>query len=130
MKINPELIKDEYVLNQEIKTNKFWYNGKPIYRKVIQVPKTVFTSTTVSYAHGISDIDDTTYLFITWQDTSNPNNRRRFVPANYFSTLAWGTQAVVETNNIVFEFGETARQRIRDYGANIIVVIEYTKTTD
>lgn len=130
MRINPELLKESYTLNQEIKTNKVWYNGKPIYRKVMQLNRTIFTGTLTNYAHGISNIDDTTYLFITWQDTSSPYNRRRFIPANYYNTLAWATQAVVESTYIVFELGESARQRINTAGMNIFVVIEYTKTTD
>lgn len=130
MKINPELIKDEYVLNQEVKTNKVWYNGKPIYRKVVQVPRKAFGANMCTYPHGISNIDDTTYLFVTWQDTSNPNNRRRFMPSNYYATLGWATQVCTENANIVFELGSDARQRIYSTGTNIFVVIEYTKTTD
>ena len=123
-------MKETHPLGQEIKTNKVWYNGKPIYRKVMQLDRTIFTGTLTNYSHGISNIDDTTYLFITWQDTSSSNNRRRFIPANYYNTLAWATQAVVENAYIVFELGETARQRIYSAGMNIFVVIEYTKTTD
>ena len=115
----------------EVKTNKIWIDGKPIYRKVVQVPKNAFGANLDRYAHGISNIDNTTNLFIVWEDTSaGSSHRRRFIPANYYSTLAWATQATIETSDIVFELGESARQRIYTYGANIFVIIEYTKTTD
>lgn len=124
------IVGDTYSTNETI-TGKRWIDNKPIYRKVVQVPRDAFGANMCTYPHGISNIDNTTNLFITWEDTTTgSSHRRRFIPANYFNTLAWATQACIETTNIVFELGESARQRIYSTGINIFVVIEYTKTTD
>lgn len=123
--------KPDVYSTSEVKTNKIWIDNKPIYRKVVQIPRTTFSANLSRYAHGISNIDNTTNLFIVWEDTSSgSSHRRRFIPANYYSTLAWATQATIETSDIVFELGESARQRIYSTGTNIFAIIEYTKTTD
>ena len=120
----------------ETKTNKVWIDNKPIYKKVISIPKSTFGSGTASsgssfhVAHDISNIDITTDIKIFWKDNLQSQNRIRFIPSSYFSSLDWSAQVVGTPTEIHIEIGKEVINRIRSSMVYMYAIIEYTKTTD
>lgn len=117
--VNKALL-DKYS-TEEVKTNKVWIDGKPIYRKVIDIGN-LPNATKKEVAAGISNLKYVTRLYgvattgaytITIPDTY-PNN------ALYDTRLSYDNS----TGKIVL-FSESDRSAYSGY-----VIIEYTKTTD
>lgn len=112
-----------------------WIDGNPIYRKVIVVPKSAFGSgtatagNTIKYAHGIPNLDLVIKNTCFWEDTSWDLRRVRHLPSSYFGNDTWDMQAIIETNEIYFETGVDALNRIRQYGLNVYIILEYTKVS-
>lgn len=115
-KVN-ELIQDTYSVN-EVKTNKVWINGKPIYRKTFVGVANIQASSSSAYLFtlptGYSEIVDY-YGKFTWQ--------------SFMQTfpMVWGNDAcalriVADTMHYLSNFGIGS-------GA-YAVTVEYTKTTD
>ena len=120
----------EYYSTDEVKTNKVWVDGKPIYQRTIAItsPNTT-TETNVSIAElGFTDIDKIfitspsyIYLYI--------NNMNQHVPI----TLGWGSGdlgIIPATDNshngyLVWKVGNNAWTSKNGY-----VTLMYTKTTD
>ena len=98
---------DEY-LNTEVKTNKVWKDGKPIYRTIL-----VTTTVNADIAHNIKNIDTITDLTTKVKQSSGMNFK-----ADSASTFANKTIYVVYNDKISNVTGE------------FTVTIEYTKTTD
>ena len=127
-------IKEPCYSTSEIKTNKLWIDNKPIYRKVVPIPVSLFGTgtatcgTTFSYNHGIYNIDKVIEQSVFWKDT-NAGSTRTF-PGNYFSTNDWDTQSRVESTKITFEVGTAALNRIRTACEYMYAILEYTKTID
>lgn len=108
-----------------------WIDGKTIYRKVVEIPKSVFgtgeatSGTAISYSHGIANIDKVIFKYVFWFD--NSGQRIRDLPGSYYSTDAWDIQAIIEKNYIVIELGSSALNRIRTNCDYMYVILEYTK---
>lgn len=113
----------------EVKTNKVWVDGKPIYRKVI-TGTTTTKDTAFNVAHGVSNygimmIDNKSFvksvsgsnIFILPincpPNTSSEYNKRP-------------VRAYVSTNNISIYIGGYNGYTSFDYA----IILEYTKTTD
>lgn len=103
----------------EQKTGGYWIDGKPIYTKVVNIG-TVSTSTSVSYLHSISNIDNVIHSEGQCKYSSS------FLPIPYV-TPATNTaiQLYVTDTSIVLNKGSNI-STITD----VVVKIEYTKTTD
>ena len=108
---------------EEVKTGKFWNDGKPIYRKtLIYTNKEIANGTII--AHSIQNIDEVTDSEVRFND----NGTLYTFPLIYEGT---GSKMYVRCNktSIVFQSdgaltlsGKTTRK--------LRVTIEYTKTTD
>lgn len=121
----------EYADNSPIKNNDYstkekvigtWIDGKPIYRKVINIGKLQATKGAYSYNHEISNIAYFTKV------EGIINNGTEWFPANSVYRGA---------NNYTYDFGLLAtKTKITcstqtDRSAySLIVTLEYTKTTD
>ena len=105
-----------------------WINGKPIYRKVIDVPASSFTSTYVSTNHGISNLDTVISVKGNWYDSQG--YCWRSMPSSYHASSDWSSQILIKNSEVVFEIGSSASTRIQTKATNVYVTIEYTKTTD
>lgn len=120
----------EYYSTEEVKTNKVWIDGKPIYRRIIAITSPSTTAeTNVSIAElGFTDIDKIfiippsyIYLYI--------NNLNQHVPI----TLGWGSgdlgiiPSTDDSHNgyLVWKVGNSAWTSKNGY-----VTLMYTKTTD
>lgn len=110
----------------------YWFNGKPIYRRVVTfTPSTSALETSIS--HGISNVDEIlpTSKCMLYR-TSN-----QFVPFSMTypdastSILAWSMGWEANRIQIITWVGSNMRGQMdtsRGYGA--IAILEYTKTTD
>lgn len=116
------VINAEVYSTNEVKTNKIWINGKPIYRKIITGTK----------SSGWTDISlsninyDTIYIngaetYFTYINSSTKFSKNTF----YFSPTDF-LVAQIQTNNKKINIGAgTDLSNINYY-----IVLEYTKTTD
>ena len=114
-----ELKNAEIYSTNEVKTNKIWINGKPIYRKVIETGTIANTSKDV--AHGISNLGIVVSVCGIAVTSSNA-----YFTIPRIVTSATNQQIGLSVNNvnITIDAGSVASF------ANSFVVIEYTKTTD
>lgn len=102
----------------EVKTNKVWIDGKPIYRKVVDLGN-MPNATTKRVAHGITNVS--TYISL------------RGI-ANIDTTMIFPLPFLSSSNlNITLEIQRTDIVIITDYdrsSASGYAIVEYTKTTD
>ena len=101
----------------EVKTEKTWTTGKPIYRKVIDFTLSNTTGAFQNIAHGIQNL----------------GSYRRIV---YFAYMHGGTPTYPVPNDAITEIGFTDSY-ITYYNTNSYItgdycyaILEYTKTTD
>ncbi len=122
--VNEVNSKKEVFSTNEVKTNKVWIDGKPIYRKCYVIPKSATSGEIIIYNTGINDIDIITKLEGVIKRTDDQFD---IIPCNL-------------TNNAYLSyFGDATRQSIQinigsSLYANVFdtlyMTIEYTKTTD
>lgn len=109
---------DTYSTN-EIKTNKRWINGKPIYRKVITGNMSEGTK-----AHGITDLDTFTYIGGFFH---NPNSGKYFaIPSVRPQYPEYAVGVFADNVNLLLERAGSAQSATHTFA----VTLEYTKTTD
>lgn len=106
---------------EETNTGKTWIDGKPIYRKVIDVGILPDTATK-EVAHGISNLERVVQLYGTFINSPN-----KWAPIPWVSTGGTGNNISCEVNSTYVRV-VTGVNRSVDYSC--YVVIEYTKTTD
>lgn len=101
----------------ETKTNKVWVDGKPVYRKVI-IDTTSRDAGNYNVNLGITNLGDITDLkVLSWQ-----NNTTCFVGS---------TSPLDAANRFSFYYNNNAISFRNSWESiKIIIVIEYTKTTD
>ena len=110
----------------------YWFNGKPIYRKIVSLKSTQFGTTesttgkTVEIAHNISNIKE----IIKMEDIWYTNNQYRKFPSNYFGNAGWDGHYYCTNTNLVFELGSAIYNRLIYYTTYLYIVLYYTKTTD
>lgn len=102
----------------EVKTNKIWINGKPIYRKIIYIPNLPNNANT-SYDTGITEtleyvFFDLGHSYYSWTNGIDYNFRSNITALNYQKS----------TNKISI----TSNTNLSSFWAYIC--LEYTKTTD
>lgn len=117
--------KDIYSLN-EVKTNKVWIDGKPIYRKIVEYSNTSTigannSSTEIQIAHNISNFN-----FCTETTLIRPSQYLMFPQANGSTNVnKWTGIAYVNATNIIMRIVNDT------WSANTwYIILEYTKTTD
>lgn len=118
------IIDAEIYSTDEIKTNKVWIDGKPIYRKVVSVnfPTSSSTATT---NHNISNIDTVTDYELIWLDTADSKWYKSYKD----TTGQYYVQADgISSTSVYVKSGSNYDWAKRT--ANRYAIIEYTKTTD
>ena len=131
---NGNSVPDGYELVQdysktEQKTGSVWIDGKPIYRKVIEIPTSSITGGGTTFSHGVTDIDFAFPPKCSWYDTQAGTWRN--MPSSYFGTIEWSSQVLIRTDgDLYFEIGSNTLARLQYKGERLTVIIEYTKTTD
>lgn len=102
--------------HNEVKTDKTWVNGKPIYRKVLEYLVSDTIKAYVEVPHNIQNIDNvishTTYVLHNGQSYAQPCH-------DIF------LETYCDSKNFVYYNDNNAV-----IGSNVITIIEYTKTTD
>ena len=99
----------------EVKTNKVWIDGKPIYRKVFNI--TSGMSTSFQIEHGISNLD---YVELKGNIFSSSTSNS---PIYYYSSTDY-FRLFRDGNYIKIRYGSG------NTVTRIVVILEYTKTTD
>ena len=111
-------MQDVYSTN-EIKTDKVWIDGKPIYRKVFVV---VLNNQTMNVKHNLSNID---VIFLN-EGMSIYKQNNIYIPLNYFYTTS--DYSRVACTNTEIQIRNKLTGTITTWTAYI--TLEYTKTTD
>ena len=106
----------------EVKTNKVWIDGKPIFRKVVDFGNLPNVATSKYVDHNISNLDMVTELY-----AIGKRNDNFIFPIPYINrqTIGNGIQLDLTASNQIEISVGTDRSNIYAY-----VVIEYTKTID
>ena len=114
-----EKIKDVYSTN-EVKTNKVGPNDKPIYRKVI---KSQFKKGE-NVSHNISNVKD---IWINQGEsyTISPDDNEIFPTSYYFSGTDWLRIHLKKQEGQIAYRGDDNKT-----AWNVVLCLEYTKTTD
>lgn len=112
----------EIYSTNEIKTNKIWIDGKPIYRKVAQ------SNTIQTIPVDIANLDTMT-KFSALIKERNSNSWRSipwlFVQNNQIGTAEWAGGVYYNNGSISFQMGSNLSDIDK-----CVVILEYTKTTD
>lgn len=119
VKINEKLIPNEVYSTNEVKTNKIWIDGKPIYRKVID-NVSITTGVGNSVASGITNMDILVKLEGNLKYTGN--NQWITIPSYYSSSIFITANYDYTQNKIFWDCGF--------FTGTGYFVVEYTKTTD
>lgn len=110
---------DKYSTN-EIKTNKIWIDGKPIYRKVLNIGTVDFYSSTDNhFTHGIDDLD--TMLNVTYS---------MYFPGDNCYYKQWDKIITIKSSSTRVSFTTSSMSGTYVRFTNVKIVLEYTKTTD
>lgn len=112
--------KERYFTNETL-TDKAWINGKPIYRKVIDLGA-LPNATTKVVNHGISNLD----VIISWYGyAERPSDGGHFPLPYVFGGLPENNIGIFASQSAITI--TTGMDRSMMYG---FIVLEYTKTTD
>ena len=104
----------------EVKTNKVWVDGKPIYRKVVDFGM-LPNNTMKTVNHNVSGISDWVSIKgVAWESTKNAIPLPHVDTDNSYSVALWSTPTA-----IVIKVGQD-----RSSFTSCYVILEYTKTTD
>ena len=122
-----EIQKNNVYSTNEIKIGQ-WIDGKPIYKKVLEVPISAFNSNNVYVTHGISNLGIAIAQRAFWFD--NQAMVWRMMPSVYYGSSDWSSQTTIKANEVFFELGNSVLARIQSKANVVYVIIEYTKTTD
>lgn len=117
------IINAEVYSTSEIKTNKTWIDGKPIYRKVIFFTTTISANNLFTLAHNISNLS---YYKITEAVVKSNSGLSYTLPmVGYNNSLTDKMFCYMDATNIYFYSNGAWGSIWTKY-----VTIEYTKTTD
>ena len=118
--ITDQMVDSEDYSTEEILTNKHWIDGKPIYRKVIDVG-VLPNATTKLVAHGILNLDRVIHLYGTYINSPN-----KWAPIPWTSTGSTGNNISCEVDSADVRI-VTGVDRSSDYSC--YVILEYTKSS-
>lgn len=116
-------LNNNYYNNEQI--TGVWIDGRPIYRKVIQVSGSVFTSNYTYIIHQIQNLDIFIKLSVTYKD----GDKTRIMPASYFGTTTWSGQCIADKTYLMFELGDEMLTNIQKT-STCYIILEYIKTTN
>lgn len=108
-----EKIDDPYAYSiNEVKTNKTWVDGKPIYRKVIDV-----TIKNAAVNHGIQNIENIINVSPIYKKPSG-----NIFTSNYY----------LNDNDFLTVFASISSYSclVSDENSSLVLILDYTKTTD
>ena len=111
----------EYYSTEEVKTNKVWIDGKPIYRKVVKTGS-LPNGTNKSVPHGISNVK---FFTETKAMAKNPSTNHYYVLPFVSTTASSMIGFWIEGNNIWLRATADRSAFSESYA-----ILEYTKTTD
>ena len=114
----------DYYSTTEVKTNKIWTNGKPVYRKVVNAGTLSNSQTNQIFTllSGASNLVNA----VAYTETSNHIRILPILNPQAPIDINWDLDK--RDNTIYFE---TQRENAGDYSsASVVCIIEYTKTTD
>ena len=114
-KIIDEKLKDVYSTN-EIKTNKFWINGKPIYRKVFLLDG--LNNTSKVYIDVVTGIEGKNVISITGGGKASDG---------VFTVFGYNSSATSGFFSIQFNAANQFYVTTSYNFSNIIAIVEYTK---
>ena len=115
-----DLIEDSYSLN-EVKTNKTWIGGEPIYRKVITLRNGEIHGGYYEYNHNINNLSQVLNIYGMCYSSTRQHPIQRVVPD---AIGTWGIGlGDIKQSTFALHFG-TGYQDIN----LVYIVIEYTKT--
>ena len=116
------------IVGTEYLAQEYW-NGEPVYTKMIAYAPSKFSSQTISLPHDITGLNVGLSVDVLWRYVNASGNVtwRRF-PSVYYANVEWNGQAYFEgTNNIKFELGSQAMSNMSASTENIYVTLKYTK---
>lgn len=118
--LDAQYTESEYYSTNEVKTNKVWIDGKPIYRKVITFTTDEVSGSWKNYSTGVSNLDK----MISIQATIER--------ANYVNSVPYEENA---NGYIYMTYVKSSRALTCKVGSDltslpVVAIIEYTKTTD
>lgn len=119
--INKDMIQDVYS-TKEVKTNKVWIDGKPIYRTVLS--GMIFDE---NKDHNIKNIDNITFIYGTMWSGETQKQGSNVFPINTVRVGHPNRALGVYMNKSYFAFDKGSLIG-SDYSYRIVA--EYTKTTD
>lgn len=111
----------EVYSTSEVKTNKVWIDGKPIYRKVIKYTSAL-SSGNNSIPHGISDLGELVSVSGYTKYSTSYYAMGAFENANNFINIS-----IVSSINITVSVGTSWSSSFTN---GCTLIIEYTKTTN
>lgn len=115
-----DLTEDSYSLN-EVKTNKTWISGEPIYRKVLTLRNDEIHGGYYEYNHNINNLSQVLNIYGMCYSSTRQHPIQRAVP-DAISTWGIGL-GDIKQSTFALHFG-TGYQDIN----LVYIVIEYTKT--
>ena len=115
----------EVYSTEEVKTNKVWIDGRPIYRKVINYGA-LPNASEQKVPHNISDIDYfTNASAIAFFKESNGYTLNLFLPLSSTASLSACIYFMADIQDVTIGTGKDRRNF-----TNCYVTLEYVKTTD
>ena len=115
---------DNNYSTDEVLTGKFWIDGKPIYRKVIDCGTPTPTNKEITIAHGIANID--AYITVDFYLQDSVLKKLPLGVPEDTTSLYWCYVSNMDANSIIIRSGTGYAQGSVHWYA----VLEYTKTTD
>lgn len=109
-----------------------WFNGKPLYRRIVSLGASHFGTTesttgkNIEIAHNISDIKD----IVKYEDIWITNGQYRKFPSNYYGNAGWDGHYYCTSEKICFELGSAIYNRLISDTTSFYITIYYTKETD
>lgn len=107
-----EIVNDIYSTS-EIKTNKIWIDGKPIYRKVVQTDNVAFSNSGTLISTGMLNVDSIIKI----------NLSMLFADGNWYTHWHFTDITYKKDTNQVLLYTDSSATFTRVY-----VILEYTKT--
>lgn len=104
---------------EEIKTNKVWIDGKPIYRKVIDVTM-VTTESMKSINTGITNMEICIFAY-----GCALYNQSTILPLNFLNADGWNSFHIANKGKTIVMQRDDTFPTTTGY-----IILEYTKTTD
>lgn len=114
----------DYYSTSEVKTNKVWIDGKPIYRKVIDCGA-LPNNNTKNIPHNIGALSNV--ISLNGMATFDNGNHKQYLPAPYVANTLTANDWIyfsADKNSIVIKTWYDFT------GYNFVAIIEYTKPTD